>query len=284
MRTTIITIIFIISGTTISKAQLPNSSFEFSDSLNKLSSWKINQGKLTKLSAVNFGAIPFTAFHGNYFALLQSDTLSTPIKNGIIQQSVAFVDTPKSISINNLYLPENTSQHAQFILLFTRWNGTSRDTVLYVTDTLPIIAQGNSIPIQWNVFNKTLTQYYRIATLPDSASLTIVNDDSQTGKTVRLYIDNIQFGKWPVGLKENTSLHFSLYPNPANNQVVIKANTEKPVAVRLITPSGQEKIVSYFEVQTGSYELHTADLAEGLYIIQLISHSAISQQLILIQH
>lgn len=265
-------------------AQLLNPSFEQTDSTGNLVAWNINQGKLTKLSAVNFGAFPFTAFHGNYFALLQSDTLSTTVKNGIIQQSFSFVDTPKSISINNLYLPENTSQHAQFILLFTRWNGTSRDTVLYVSDTLPIITQGNSIPIQWNVFNKTLTPYYRSATLPDSATLTIVNDDSETGKTVGLYIDNIQFGKWPVGLKENTSFNFSLYPNPANNRVIIQTNAEKPDAVRLITLSGHEKTPSYYEIQPGLYELHTAGLADGLYIIQLISHSAISQQIIRIQH
>ena len=76
-------------------AQLQNPSFEQTDTTGRLSAWKLKQGNLTKLSAITFGAIPFTAFEGNYFALLESDTLQPSIKNGILEQIVSFADSPQ---------------------------------------------------------------------------------------------------------------------------------------------------------------------------------------------
>jgi hypothetical protein len=270
---------------TVACAQLRNPSFELTDSTGMLANWKIQQGKLTKLSAIQFGAIPFTAFEGNYFALLQSDTSWPVVKAGIIEQQFVFADTPKSISINNLYLPENTSQHARLQLVFTKWNGSSRDTVLFLSDTLPVIADGNTIPIQWNAFNRTLSSLYRNASLPDSAWIRITNDDTQTGKTVRLYLDHIRWSKWPVGLNEKQSLRFNVYPNPAHTQLTVQfSSIPEHCTLRLIRLSGQQVASFTIEQPLHTYEWNTAEISSGLYILQLISGLTVSQQLITIQH
>lgn len=266
-------------------AQLLNPSFEQTDSTGAWLNWKVQQGKLTKLSAVNFGAIPFTAAEGNYFVLLQSDTLPLPIKAGTIQQSFAFVDTPKSFSLNNLYIPENTGQHARVELLFTKWNGTLRDTILFLNDTLPIIAEGTLIPIQWNTYRKTLSTFYRNQMLPDSAFISITNDDSQSGKSIRLYLDHIRFGKWPVGLAEKNRLQVRVFPNPAHSQITIQTSVfNEPYRLNIISLSGQQTTTMQVNPASNEYHLNTSDFPSGLYILQLISGSAVSQQLITIQH
>lgn len=277
--------ILLLSSCSIVFAQLPNPSFEQTDSTGALANWKVQQGKLTKLSAVNFGAIPFTAFEGNYFALLQSDTLHPLVKPGIIEQSFPYADTPKSFTLNNLYLPENTAQHARIKLLFTKWNGSSRDTVLFLNDTLPIIAEGTSIPIRWNTYKQTLTTYYRNQIVPDSAFITITNDDSQTGKTIRLYLDNISFGRWPVGVAEMHRLAFNVFPNPAHTQLTIQTPTlNEPYAINVISVSGQHNTTIQVNQCLNEYLLNTSGFPSGLYILQLVSRSAVSQQLITIQH
>lgn len=266
-------------------AQLLNPSFEQTDSTGAMVNWKVLKGKLTKLSAVNFGAIPFTASEGNYFVLLQSDTLPLPIKAGTFEQAFAYADTPNNISLNNLFIPENTAQHARIKLLFTKWNGSSRDTVLFFNDTLPIIAQGTSIPIQWNTFNQTLTTFYRNQLLPDSAFISITNDDSQTGKTIRLYLDDIRFGRWPVGLDETHRLSFSVFPNPAHTQLTIQTVAMREVyTVNIISLSGQHTTTIEVNPLQNEYQLNTSDFPSGLYVLQLVSRSTLSQQLITIQH
>lgn len=264
-------------------AQLQNLSFEQTDSTGRLSSWQTKQGNLSKFSVVNFGALPFTAFLGNYFALLESDTLSSPLKNGIIEQSSAYTDTPQSISIRNLYIPENTSQHAELTLLLSRWNGTSRDTILFFKDTLPIIANGSSIPLRWNTYEKTLSSFYRNNQLPDSAFIRITNDNSQTGKSIRLYLDALSFGKWPVGLNEAYAPSFSLFPNPATNRLTIRTETSDPINIRIFSLCGSEQFVEWQYTQPGNFEANTELLSPGLYIVQLLSHSAASQQILSIQ-
>ncbi|MES2780972.1 MAG: T9SS type A sorting domain-containing protein [Bacteroidota bacterium] len=277
--------ILLLSLTTTAFAQLLNPSFEQTDSTGALSDWKVTQGNFTKLSAVTFGAIPFTAFEGNYFTLLESDTLNTPIKAGTLEQSFVYADTPKNISINNLFIPENTAQHARIKLLFTKWNGTSRDTVLYLNDTLPIIAEGTSIPIRWNTYTQTLTTFYRNQQLPDSAIISITNDDSQTGKSIRLYLDNIRFGKWPVGMTELQPFTFQLFPNPAQDRLTIQASKiTDPLTIRIISLSGQTLETLKMEEPSDRYEVNTSGFASGLYVLQILSQVAVSQQLITIQH
>lgn len=265
-------------------AQLQNLSFETIDTTGRLSFWQVKQGKLSKFSVVNFGALPFTAFQGNYFALLESDTFSSPLKKGIIEQSSAFTDTPQSIILRNLYIPENTAQHAELTLLLSKQNGTTRDTILFMRDTLPIVANGNTIPIQWNTFSKTLSPFYRSKQLPDSAFISITNDNTQTGKTIRCYIDALSFGKWPVGLQEVSALSFRLFPNPATNKLTIRTESLDPVTIRIISICGSEQMVESTDVQPGNIELNIEDLPSGLYIVQLLTHLASSQQILSIQH
>jgi hypothetical protein len=265
-------------------AQLQNTSFEQVDSMGKMRGWNLRQGKITRLSVSNFGVIPLTAYRGNYFALLESDTTSTPPKRGILEQTAPFADTPQSLYIPHLYLPENTTQHARILLLFSKWNGTSRDTILYLNDTLPIIANGNTIPIRWNIFEKNLSAFYRIKQLPDSIELQITNDESETGKTVRLYLDEITLGKWPVGIMENHSFHFFSFPNPANNYILIETPSKEAININISSMNGQTQAIPFKEITPGRYEVLTEMISSGLYILEVTSASSRSHQLLRIQH
>src|SRR6476660_4132140 len=85
------------------KAQLPNASFEQTDSLGKIAYWKSPQGKFTQLTSAQFGVIPFTPYEGNFFVLLEPDTQTSTIKKGVLEQTFAFADTPGSVDFHYFY-------------------------------------------------------------------------------------------------------------------------------------------------------------------------------------
>jgi hypothetical protein len=264
-------------------AQLQNPSFEQTDSLGKLQHWNLKSGKATQLSSAQFGVIPFTPFDGNYFMLLESDTQTAIAQRGIIEQVFAFADTPGSISFPYFYIPESINQHAQIRLLFTKWNGTSRDTVLYLTDTLAAVADSNQIRIQWNTYPISLTDKYTQSILPDSAHLVFTNDDNLVaGKNIRLYLDKISFGKWAVGLKEQKQLSVELYPNPANQFVWIRT-PERSLTFLLMGVDGKQYFPQLSQ-STDGFQIDLNTIPNGLYFLQGTGNAQHFSKRILITH
>lgn len=271
------------------KAQLINPSFEQTDSLGNIAGWTLAQGKLNRFSVVSFGVIPFTASNGNYFILLESDTTTLPVKRALFEQRFSFNDTPGSISLNYLYIPENTSQRADITTLFTRWNGTQRDTILYKNDTIPVVANGNAIPIQWNVYAGNLKGSYRSALLPDSGWIRLSNTDNTVpGKNIRLFADNITFGKWMVGLAEQTAApQVSVFPNPASEHLVVAVNAEQQPDHFLLTAiSGKQFVISGYGVTAGhQYSIPVREIPDGLYSLAVMKNSTqLYRHMIFIKH
>ncbi len=257
------------------KAQLQNPSFEFSDSTHALVSWNTEQGRVTKLSVAQFGIVPFTAAQGNYFVLLETDTVQLPNRKAILTQTYALTDTPKSISLQYLYIPESNIQHATISLLFTKWNGSSRDTIQFIDDTIPVVANGNAVLLQWNTYSANLS--YHSANLPDTATIQLSNDDSDTGKNIRLYLDDISFSKWLTGVKEETGWTFKVYPNPASSYFSIDG--EGIESVTLLTMDGKEVLH-----QPYAETIALNDVPRGMYICSVTHTSgAVARKLIVIQ-
>lgn len=274
MRNVSVLILFLLL-VVAAKAQLQNRSFEFSDSTQTLVSWNAKQGKVSKLSVTQFGIVPFTAAEGNYFVLLETDTLQLPNRKAILTQTYALTDTPKSISLKYLYIPESTVQHATIRLLFTKWNGISRDTIQFIDDTIPVVANGNVVLLQWNTYRTNLS--YRSANLPDTATLQFSNDDSNTGKNIRLYLDDISFSNWLTGVKEKTNWTFKVYPNPASSYLTIDG--EGIEMVTLLTMDGKQVLH-----QPYAETLFINDVPRGMYICSVTHTSgAIARKLVVIQ-
>jgi hypothetical protein len=267
----------------ILKAQIQNPSFEHTDSLGALSSWQQTAGKFTQLTSVQFGMIPFTAYDGNFFALLESDTQTSVIKKGTIEQTFAFADTPGNFSFRYFYIPESLTQHGQVEMYMSKWNGTSRDTVLYSKNPIAAVADSNQIRIQWNEFATTLKGIYRQPGLPDTATIRFVNDDGAVaGKNIRLYLDALQFGRWATGIKEADGLQFSVYPNPASNWLTVKGDLSKADCL-LIGTDGKQYTVSASSFANGM-NLDISTVPGGFYVLYLQTDGKIFTKRIIINH
>jgi hypothetical protein len=287
MRNSIFSLLFIGCLLT-AKAQLPNASFELTDSLGNTDGWNLAQGKISRFSVINFGVLPFTAAHGNYFILLESDTATLPVKRALFEQTAAFNDTPGSVYLNYLYIPENTAQHAEITLFFSKWNGTQRDTILYKNDTIPVVANGNTIPIQWNVYSANLKSSYRVAMLPDTAWIRISNTDNIVpGKNIKLFADNITFGKWAVGLKEQAANVVNIFPNPASAFLTVNTgSTQSASRFLLIDITGRQlAIPNYTRSADHEYIVPVQDVPDGLYTLAIMDETTVlHRQLIFIKH
>jgi hypothetical protein len=264
-------------------AQLQNPSFEQTDSTGKFLSWKAH-GKSTQITTAQFGVLPFTPYNGNYFSLLESDTQTVNTKRGILEQTFPFADTPGSFSLQYLYLPQTIAQHAQVQLYFSKWNGTSRDTILYIKDTLDLVTKNDTIiPIQWNIFAVTLKGNYRMNTLPDSVWVELQNDNNVTpGKNVKLYLDDLQFGKWAVGLAEKQALTFEVYPNPVDDILFVKS--DQKISDYVFTSVGGKQFIPGTTHTEEGVILSLSDIPNGLYILTLQSNFTIYHKRVLICH
>ncbi len=262
-------------------AQLANPSFEQTDSTGAIANWHITQGKVTRVSVEQFGIVPFTAFDGNYFIKLESDT--NPIKPSRFTQTFPLADTPASFYLHHLYLPENTSQTAGVQLLMTKWNGNSRDTILFVNDSVHVVANDNQVPVQWNTFGATLRNRYAIAQLPDTATIELTNDLTATGTQIRWYVDALSFGQWPVGLNESLSKSvIEVYPNPASDKVMVNMR-QSTSTLELMNLQGERMNIFIEKGSDETYVLHTQSLPNGLYLLHS-PNDADLRQFICIQH
>jgi hypothetical protein len=268
------------------KAQLLNPSFENTDSLGNIDGWSLTQGKMSKHSVLTFGAVPFTAAQGNYFISLRSDTLVVPAERALFEQHCAFTDTPGSIYMNYLFIPENTDQRAQIELLLTKWNGGQRDTVLFISDTIAVVANGNNILIQWNTWSETLTGQYRMAILPDSAHVTLSNSDNTLpGKNLTLFADNITLSRWAVGLNETQMLQATLFPNPTSDLLTIRTDGIQEIAQFMLTDiTGKQFAVAHDSFGNGEYTIRVNAIPDGLYTLTMLgTHYPLHKQ-VLIKH
>lgn len=280
------------------KAQLSNPSFEQTDSLGTIAYWKPIQGKTTQLTSAQFGVIPFTPYHGNFFVLLEPDTQTSTTKKGITEQSFAFADTPGGFSFHYFYIPESLGQHGQVELLMSKWNGTSRDTVLYIKDTIAAVADSNQIRIQWNMWSTNLQNKYRLSILPDSTTIQFQNDDAASpGKTVRLYLDDIRFSTWSVGIKELTDNDFLVYPNPANDIISIEGLLEENLTYELISIDGKRYSLNSDGVTAdrrprtadntivhNSIRLNIENIPNGFYVLKINTATTSTTKRIVINH
>lgn len=86
-----------------------------------------------------------------------------------------------------------------------------------------------------------------------------------------------------VGVFENASLAFSLFPNPANETVTIQAASDRQVEVLIFDMAGKMVLnTSLMANQSGS-QISVSHLANGSYIVQLRTNDSIANERLIIR-
>lgn len=115
--------------------------------------------------------------------------------------------------------------------------------------------------------------------------------DSGSGWTQSSYKGSLMmrpvFGKkiTPVGIKENEAFEnfVSVFPNPANDQLVIKTNSELKNPRYSIT-SITGSLVQSGDLNADQTSIQTAALANGVYVLSVTSSNKTQRHKIIIQH
>lgn len=85
--------------------------------------------------------------------------------------------------------------------------------------------------------------------------------------------------------RETTALEFSVFPNPASDQLTIAFQEPKPVSVALMDVSGKSLLTRSFDGSGSSTTFDVGHLQTGVYFMQVITTAkALPLQRVIIQH
>ncbi len=95
--------------------------------------------------------------------------------------------------------------------------------------------------------------------------------------SVRLYFDILVTPK--VGLAENQNGFLKVYPQPARDQIKVKASgLSDQSKIYLTSLSGQEFLVPYQYTGVGTWQLETQTLPPGVYILSVVDKDHLYHQ------
>lgn len=94
-----------------------------------------------------------------------------------------------------------------------------------------------------------------------------------------LFIDDIKID-FGTSIAENENI-FSIYPNPANEQINIISNTNM-TQITIVNSLGQ--IVMTAEPNADFYQINTSTLPEGIYTARITTNNGLSTKLIVVAH
>lgn len=135
---------------------------------------------------------------------------------------------------------------------------------------------GNGL-VAWPEFFTGADCYLEIKATPNGTQCGV-----RTAKS-DLWDDVVGFpGCTASAIDEDAVGGFMLYPNPAGNQVAINFDTTEPFNLAVFDMSGRQ-VASLNNISNG-YVLDTAVLADGLYLVQVVSDMGNTTRKLVIQH
>lgn len=288
----IITLILIFVSINSYSQTIPNGSFENTDSLGKLTNWKIKSGDIKRVNSTIFFGIPFTANDQFFYLSVQNDSLSTPVKIGQISNSFSLNSAPPTLVFSSFYAPTYSYQKFGVDVLFTKWRNNMRDTILFITNSIsPSLDSTNMLLVKWKENRIDLRAGYRDTVIPDSASIIIQSDVVATfSNTTLLLLDNFQFSNWKVSINQlRNQQEFTVFPNPANESVNIKFDLNEGDAynIKIYDISGRMvKEVRNMSItyNQNEYQMSTVDIPSGLYFIELEGNQFLMHKKFMISH
>jgi hypothetical protein len=184
----------------------------------------------------------------------------------------------------------NATISGLYIVTGTDANGCiDMDTLMLTLNALPSINLGSDMTVCANHFPVTLngpagftsyswsngatTQNTSVAQA-GSYILTVTNNNGCMNKDTLVIISDPC-----LGLVENNTFEYAMYPNPASNVVFVETNVEKSEAIIYAT-NGQVLLTQ--QNTSATFTLNLAELADGIYWVKVLStEGAVTKQLIL---
>jgi hypothetical protein len=266
-----------------SMAQLPNFSFENWTSMGSYENpaqWG-TMNNLSTLVSVYTAEKGAPGNPGSYYLKLTSKTTIAGVLNGVAvsgkidsltmkpKSGFAYNQRPQNFTGKWQHMIYGTSQGALTATL-TKWNtGTSsRDTVAIADHIM------TGMVMSWGTF--TIPFVYNNNEFPDSCIIFLRASGPTPSNQDYLYVDDLAFTGW-VGVSENNDAsqnEFSVFPNPANENIVIELNeiSQQPAIVELVDMNGKLALSSTIGILQGAtkHKLDVTGLAKGSYLLNIV--------------
>ncbi len=281
---TIVSILVSVLFTVTAFAQIPNNDFESWVSVSGYSSpngWD-NLNRITYNSSIYTCMEGAPGYTGSSFLFLATktipgrglvpgvavcgtlDTLTYKPVSGFV-----FSARPQYLSYYMQYMPAVPTDPSSVKVLLTKWNSSllKRDSIAYGESYYSGMAH------TW--VNSTTALNYYSGDYPDSAIIVISSSDSVPQNFSTIYIDKLEFIGTVQGIDHlsSPSDYFSIYPNPASDNITIGLNDElKKGEIKIINLLG-ETVFSQYISKTKTVTLNVEELTAGIYFIQLKSEN-----------
>lgn len=136
-------------------------------------------------------------------------------------------------------------------------------------------------PQVWDLYNNTSDSVYAENNYWGTNDVTIIEDHifHATDNNIHGFVDYLPLMQVTGIRKEMANANFSLYPNPAADFVMIKANgrvLSGKVKVRFFNALGQEVLTLQPEVKAGELKINTQKLPAGLYTYRLENNAQVA--------
>jgi hypothetical protein len=130
----------------------------------------------------------------------------------------------------------------------------------YITDKVNWIGLGGSF------IAKGGEKYLTIGVFDDDQHLDTITVNSNFGKVYYYYIDDVNvIDSTAIGIKEENKSGFSLYPNPANETLIIETKEQAKGYLKILDITGRELISEPLIAEKQSIDV--SDLDKGVYFL-----------------
>lgn len=280
-----IVIFFITTSFSIGQNPIPNPGFENWTTHSGLSSYDtpdnwatlntltgpLGQATATKVTPGNSGnwairlqgiTIPFVGTFPGILSTGQINTTTFFASGGI---PINF----KPLMLKGYYKYDLSAglDTATIAILESKWNTSTgkRDTVgLGGT-------QFNTNKTAWTSFTAFILPLSMV--IPDTISIVVFSGSFTSANPGALFLDDFSFFPFSSGIDElNISNHFSVYPNPANENINIKFDDFISNPSTLIISDLSGRIINTISLKEHLTTINTLNYAQGIYFYQLIDN------------
>jgi hypothetical protein len=136
---------------------------------------------------------------------------------------------------------------------------------------------GNGL-VSWPQFNANTDCYIELKATPNGNQCGVRTAQSD------LWDDVAGFqGCTTTGVAEDLVVNqFDVFPNPANGEVAFKWDYKEPVNLRVFDMNGKAILIQ--NNATVGYKLNTVAMANGMYLVQLVTAKGVSFRKLIVQH
>jgi hypothetical protein len=278
----------------ISKAQtIPNGDFEDWTTTSTPKNWVVQSGNALRITGVNYTitdpagnkrSVFRPVYDGQYGIQLSSTISGTSAKLGLITNTFALTSRPAWLAMNIGYFGLQ-GESPLFAVLMLKYDtvAKTKDTVLWTG-----LLGGLQTFEPWVLATLDLSNYYKDANLPDSATIVVLNTGAPGGNTsagTTLFMEKMWFAaNKPAGIELTSptanAVGISAYPNPFNSSTTIHYSLLDKGNVNLSVFDMQGRQVANLVNETqvsGPHDVtfNADNLKSGVYFYRFLSGSTV---------